>query len=172
MRIVKKVLGIGLGLMVIMSLGSCKGEPEEIKAIDNYQISMGTYQTNWETVGLDEISTKTSKDIEGITYIFVGFKANKIVKLNSITYTFNNTKNYDSERLADTSFFYLIGTEELVKESNDITQHESKNKQTVDLNTSPLTIEIGKAVGPGETFQCVIAKGGEWSNISIDWKEL
>lgn len=172
MRIAKKVLGIGLGLMAIMSLGSCKGEPEEIKAIDNYQISMESSKTNWETVGLDELSTKKNTDEEAVSCIFVGFKANKIVKVNSITYTFNNTKNYDSERLADTSFFYLIGTEELVKEFNDISQNKSVEKQTVALNTSPLTVKIDDVVGPGETFQCVIAEGGEWSNISIDWKEL
>ena len=69
-------------------------------------------------------------------------------------------------------FDFLNNTDGFVKEYNDITLNNKSEQQTVDLSTSPITIEINTCVDTGVYFQCVINESGEWSNISIDWREL
>ena len=171
MRIGKKILGIIGSIMCIGIFTSCT--KTEVKGIDKISISMDRGTPSWEEISIDDLSTKnsgTAKDYP--TYVFIGFKANKGVLINSITYTFNNTKNLDKERLANTNFYFLNNTDSFVKEYNDITLNNKSEQQTVDLSTSPITIEINTCVDTGVYFQCVINESGEWSNISIDWREL
>ena len=171
MRIGKKILGILGSIMCIGIFTSCT--KTEVKGIDKISISMDRGTPSWEEISLDDLSTKnsgTAKDYP--TYIFIGFKANKPILINSITYTFNNTKNLDKEKLTNTHLYYLDVATSLDTSYNDITQNPKTKEVKVDLSTSPITVELNTGLDTGEYFECVINKSGEWSNISIDWREL
>jgi len=175
MRIGKKILGILGSLMCIGIFASCT--KTEVKGISKVFVSMDygyAGDPKWEEISLDELSSQKNKDSDknGVAYIYIGFKANKGIYINSITYTFNNTHNYDSERLQNSHLHWLSSTEGFETSYNNITQNPKVEKVDVDLNTSPITIEINTCVDTGVYFQCVINEGGEWSNISIDWREL
>lgn len=172
MRIGKKILGIIGSLMCIGIFTSCT--KTEVKGIDKISISMDTVDPKWEEISLEDLSSKKNQDSNknGVSYIYIGIKANKGILINSITYTFNNTHNYESESLQNSHLRWLNSEDGLETSFNNIAQNPKTQEINVDLNTSPITIEINTCVDTGVYFQCVINKGGEWSNISIDWREL
>ena len=175
MRIGKKILGIIGSLMCIGIFTSCT--KTEVKGIDKIFVSMDygyAGDPKWEEISLEELSSQKNEDSDkyGVAYIYIGFKANKGILINSITYTFNNTHNYNSESLQNSHLRWLNSEEGLETSFNNMAQNPKTQEINVDLNTSPITVEINTCVDTGVYFQCVISKGGEWSNISIDWREL
>ena len=176
MRLGKKILGLFAGIMCLGALASCtKGGSEttptkEEPAIEKVYVSHScgdNESPEWKEYTLENLNScklTNTKLIGG--GIVISFQAKKELKVKSISVSFNNILN--SENITNVSATSRIYTS---KDSHRSFFNDYTSQQHISL-TEDTKISLNDTVEQGKYYNFLIYKGGEWSNVRIDYEEV
>ena len=174
MRLGKRILGLLAGIMCFGALASCNSGTKK-GAIEKVYMFLGEGDPVYK-----EYTVETMNQAKGGTYAgdkydlgkaYVVVCPTKDVTIKSVTYHFENTQKYTTERLANSKYFTAI-LDKKASTYNEAFQHQTKEAVAIDLNQSDFTITLNKTAPAGKYFHIIISEGGEWSNISLTYEEI